>query len=107
MENVSKKKAGRVHEKDKKVVMQPNSFRPHYAQEIRLEIKKWMVILERYGGGGILDNSDGESEDNTSSDEQTQQGKDGPRDAEDGDDGDEGETQHDIVENSTSYKNDS
>ncbi|RXH71094.1 hypothetical protein DVH24_015716 [Malus domestica] len=104
-------------------------IRPYCAQEIQLKKKKWMTILERYDGGGIIKkyraemkehrqkgepfvlelnpSSGDESEDDTSANEQTQQGEDGLEDAEDGGDNDVGETQHDNVESSTSEEDDS
>ncbi|KAB2610827.1 hypothetical protein D8674_018859 [Pyrus ussuriensis x Pyrus communis] len=101
-------------------------IRPHCARKVQLEKSKWMAILDRYDGGGIIDrycaeieehqqkgeqfilkldpSSGDEFEDDTTVNEQTQQGKDGSGNAEDGDYGNGGETQH---ESSASDEGDS
>lgn len=106
-----------------------HAIRPHYTQEIQLEKRKWMAILERYDNGSIIDkyhekmeeyrqkgetfvltldpSSEDESEDKASVDEQTQQGENDLGDVEDGSDGDRGETENDIVRGSTSDEDDS
>ncbi|KAB2612201.1 hypothetical protein D8674_041706 [Pyrus ussuriensis x Pyrus communis] len=74
---------------------------PHYTQEIQLEKRKWMAILERYDNGSIINKYHEEME------EYRQKGENDLGDVEDGSDGDRGETESDIVRGSTSDEDDS
>ncbi|KAB2635073.1 hypothetical protein D8674_025607 [Pyrus ussuriensis x Pyrus communis] len=95
-----------------------DAFKPHCIRVANFEKRKWIVVLEHYDNGSIIQkgeafilevdpSSEDDSDNEASVDEQSQESEDGFGDTEDCGDGDAIETQSDIVKGLASDEDDS